>query len=207
MNNKILITTIILAVLSMTSIIVFFLIQNQETSVISPSQTQKQIVKTANVPSQTLKEYTDASGFNFEYPKDVEIKQNKTGDTTYADLEITSKNATGSMSLKVVDSKLSSLSEWTKNQNRDSQKVQDATLGTLKAQEIKTTSFVKTAALDQGILFTIETDFNNEKDYWESVYKTVLSSFSFAPVQNTSFQSGNSSQDSNDVALESEEVE
>ena len=52
---------------------------------------------------------------------------------------------------------------------------------------------IRTGAIDQGVLFTIELTAKEGKDFWVKTYKTLLLTFTFAPPSNTSQTSGTTS--------------
>lgn len=153
-------------------------------------------------PSQTLTEYSDPSGFTISYPDNLSIDKKEAADqSTYADIQLSSKDVSGSLSLKIADSKYVSLEDWAK-ENTKSTDVKETKLGNLKASEIKLSDRLLLGALDQGILFTVEMPLIEEK-FWNNVYSKVLASFSFAAPEAAS--DGNASS-SDDVSFEGEEV-
>lgn len=164
-------------------------------------------------PSETFIEYTDPAGFSFSYPDNLSIEKTEIEDpNAYADLQIYSKDVNGSIKLKIVDTKFTSLNAWldstgakplssgndTTGKNIPSKKK----LGNLDALEVKTTDRLMLGALDQKVLFTIEVPLVEEK-FWMEVYEKILEEFSFvSPETNTT--SGEST--SSDVTFEGEEV-
>lgn len=124
----------------------------------------------------SLIEYADPSGFTFSYPDNLSITKGELDETTYADLQLFSKDVNGSLSLKISDNKFKTLDEWVKLNTETSKEVK---LGNLKALEIKTSDRLLLGALDQGIFFTIEMPLI-EESFWMQVYGKVLESFSFA---------------------------
>lgn len=160
--------------------------------------TQPGEVKNIN-PSETLKEYFDPSGFTMSYPDNLSLTKNDvTDENTYADIQLNSKDVSGSLNLKITDSKFATLDEWLKLNKGVTKEV---TLGNLKGMEIMTTDRLLLGALDKGIFFTIEMPLM-EKDFWMTVYDQVLTTFSFSAPE--SVNSVNSS--SEDVSFEGEEV-
>lgn len=150
-------------------------------------------------PSETLKEYTDPSGFTLSYPDNLSLVKNEVADTnTYTDIQLTSKEVSGSLNLKISDSKFSTLDDWLKLSKGTSKEVK---LGSLKGMEVVTNDRLLLGALDQGIFFSIEMPLV-EKDFWMKVYNKVLTSFSFAPPEAASSTGASAS----DITFEGEEV-
>lgn len=150
-------------------------------------------------PSETFIEYSDETGFKFNYPDNLSIVKNEIKDnSTYADLQLNSKDISGSLSLKIADSKFKSLNEWLKSNKIATSSASVRNLGNLKALEVKTSDRLMLGAIDQGILFTIEMPLL-EEEFWTKVYDKLLTDFSFSTPQNTTAAS-------NDVSFEGEEV-
>ena len=148
------------------------------------------------IPSETTKTYSDPSGFSFNYPDNLSLKNNEITDNfTYADIKLTATGVEGNLNIKIEDSKYKTLDAYFKANNiTDSPK--EIKLGSLKAQQVKMADKVMLASYDQGILFTI--DFL-QNEFWNKVYPKVLENFSFvSPAKDTTVQS--------DVSFEGEEV-
>ncbi len=151
-------------------------------------------------PSETLKTYSDPTGFSFSYPDNLSLLNNELkADTSYAELQLSAKGVNGSLILKITDSKLASLDEWVKINKTDSSTTKEVKLGNLQALEITTADKLMLGALDQGVLFNLEVPIGKDGDFWAEVLNKVLADFSFVqPVQDGVSAS--------DVSLESEEV-
>lgn len=153
-------------------------------------------------PSETLTEYADPNGFKISYPDNLSIDKKDIPDqSTYADIQISSKDVSGNLTLKIEDSKFKTLDEWV-SANTKSADVKETKLGDLKAEEVKLPDRVLLGAMDQGILFTVEMPLVEEK-FWSRVYSKVLASFSFVAPEAAS--AGNTAP-SDDVSFEGEEV-
>jgi len=150
-------------------------------------------------PSETLKEYSDPSGFTISYPDNLSLTKNDiTDESTYADIQLNSKDISGSLNLKISDSKFATLDEWLKLNKGTSKEIQ---LGSLKGMEILTSDRLLFGALDKNIFFTIEVPLL-EKDFWMKVYNNVLITFSFSAPETV-----NPTESSpEDVSFESEEI-
>lgn len=174
----------------------------QKTPLLSPQSNLE--AKEEIKPSETLIEYTDPSGFSFSYPDNLSIVKAETEEaSSYADLQLFSKEVSGSLSLKITDSKISSLDEWLKaNKIPASNTPKHTKLGNLKALEVKTVDRLLLGALDQGVQFSIELPLI-EQDFWMKVYDKLLAEFSFVSPD-TAVSQGISG--SEDITFEGEEV-
>lgn len=158
-------------------------------------------------PSTTLNKYRDSAGFFFEYPENVKIEKKESKDTTtYASLSLSSSQVSGSISFDVSDTKFRSIDEWVKASGKES-KAKGVKLGELSGKEIDTEEKIMTAALDKGILFSIEVTSENDKDFWQNVYTTFLSTFAFSTPEAPQTGSTNGSvTGETDIIFEGEEV-
>ncbi len=152
--------------------------------------------------SKTTKTYTDPSGFSFIYPDNLSLLNNELKDeNSYAELQLTASGASGSLVLKIADSKLVSLDEWSKSKNSNpTEAPKEMKLGNLKAQQVKNNDKLILGALDQGILFTIEVPQGKDADFWMKVLNIVMADFAFAPPQ----AAGDSG--TTDISFDGEEV-
>lgn len=152
-------------------------------------------------PSETLKEYTDPSGFKFSYPDNISVTNSEIEDKSlYASLQLYANGVNGSISIEVSDSKFKTIESWA-NLNRGAGKEapKEVKLGELKAVEISLTDRVLLGALDQGILFKVEMP-RIEEEFWSKVYSVIIKNFSFvAPEQAATTSSA-------EVLFEGEEV-
>lgn len=202
MPKKLIIIVIIILGLTVLGILLrSSLIKKIPLSAPSPAQQAKKAV----TPSATFKEYSDPSGFTFNYPDNLSlINREITDNSAYADIQLSSKDTNGSLSLRISDSKYTSLDEWLK-QNKDAAigTPKEVRLGSLKALEIRTNDRLLLGALDKGVLFSIEMPLV-EENFWKIVYTKILADFSFTSPDNTS--SDTTTNSSSDVTLEGEEV-
>lgn len=160
-------------------------------------------------PSDTFIDYSDPSGFNFSYPDNLSLTNNMSGETpdpdAYADLQLFSKDKSGSLSLRITDTKLATISAWLKENNiSDTNQPTEKKLGDLNAFEVKTTDHLILASIDQGILFTLEMPLL-EQPFWNQVYNKVLADFTFIKPDTTSSQF-NTQISGDEVVFEGEEV-
>lgn len=188
MNRKTILLIAAALVLMGGIFVVFFRPQNNLTT----PQTQPGAVNIE--PSKTLKAHADPSGFTFNYPDNLSIYSNELKDeNTYAQLQLTAKGVEGMLSLKIADSKLKSVPGD-----------KEVNLGNLKGKEVETEEKITLNALDSGVLFTVEIEFADKKDFWVSVYKSVISDFSFSSPQDST--ASQTVDDSDSVSFEGEEV-
>lgn len=154
------------------------------------------------VPSETMIDYTDPAGFILSYPDNLSIVKNDiTDEATYTDIQLSSKEVSGSLNLKISDSKYTSLDDWIKlSKAAATEPPKDIKLGSLQGKEIKTADRLLLGALDHGIFFSIEMPLL-ETDFWMKVYNKVLSGFSFVSPQAATADTSGS-----DVSFEGEEV-
>lgn len=191
MNKKII---LIIAVFIVLIGLIVIRINSSSNSPVTQSSETKNIK-----PSETLKEYSDPSGFTISYPDNLSLTKNDVIDeNTYADIQLNSKDVSGSLNLKITDSKFATLDDWLKL-NKGS--IKEIKLGSLQGVEIITNDRLLFGALDKGIFFTIEIPLL-EKDFWMVVYDKVLTTFSFAIPESTNSTSASSE----DVSFEGEEV-
>lgn len=196
MNKKLILIVAVIIGLIVIGIIV---VNRAKQNIISSSPLIQQKEAKNTKPSETLKEYSDPSGFTISYPDNLSLTKNEvTDDKTYADIQLSSKDVSGSLNLKITDSKFATLDEWLKL-NKGS--IKEIKLGNLKAMEIMTTDRLLLGALDKNIFFTIEIPLM-EKDFWMAVYDKVLTTFSFSAPESVNSTSASSE----DVSFEGEEV-
>lgn len=184
----------------------FYLFQPKNTT--STPQESKNLLG-SNIPSKTHKEYVDESGFSFQYPDDVVINKKEVKDeTTYADLELNSSKAKGSITIKIMDTKIKSIEDWLLENKLSSllASVKDTKIGDLPGWEIKFNNNLMTISIDQNILFSVNV--NQQDEYWLSVRNTLLSSFIFVEKQQeSSLDTQSTDPAESDIILEEEVIE
>lgn len=183
-----------------------FLLLQQRNSSLDQEQ-QQEIVAVEKVPSQTTKTYTDEAGFQFDYPDDLIVnKKESTNSAIYSNIELTSRQAAGSLAFLVEDTKEKTIDLWVKkNISLTPSATKEVSLGSLSAEEIIINGNFLTVAIDQGILFRLDVSSQEENKYWQSVYNTVLFSFSFAAPE--SVAAPESSGGGEEVILEEDVIE
>lgn len=210
MNKKTLILGVV-SVLLIVGVIGFFIFNpNKGEVALNMPETKKEVT-----PSSTYIDYADPAGFSFSYQDNVSIanKVSENEDTAvdpdaYADLQLFSKDKSGSINLRIADTKFKSLEEWKKdNEIPDSVVASEKMLGQLKASEFRTTDRLFLAAIDQGVLFTVEMPLI-EEPFWNEVYNKVVSGFVFEvpEVEVASTGGGAAVSSGDEVVFEGEEV-
>lgn len=196
--NKV--TILLLSLVIISAVFVWrVLFAPSKISLTTPDVT-KQDIKAEIIPSKTLKNYTDPSGFSFNYPDNLSLVSiEATSSSVYADISLTAKGIDGGLNLKIVDSKFKTLENWIKTVS--AQTPTEAKLGDLKALELLANDKLLLGALDSGVLFTVETSFGDKKDFWNEVKGIVTADFSFASSQETA-----KSYSDEGVVFEGEEV-
>lgn len=199
MGKKTILSGLVAGFLIVVGAVIYF---NQQKSPLTTPQGNLLQVQKQVSPSETSIEYSDPSGFSFNYPDNLSIQNNEIEDeSTYSDLQLFSKDVSGNLSLRITDSKNKSLDEWLSlNQAAAKDPPKEVNLGNLKAMEVKLNDRLLLGALDQGILFTIEIP-RIEEEFWMKVYDKILANFSFV-----STTQGNVNAASDDVSFEGEEV-
>lgn len=201
MKKKMLLVMILIALAVLVGLFFFF----KRGGPLSTPDSNSPFTKGPANPSETFINYNDPAGFSFSYPDNLSITKNETEDpNSYADLQLYSKDVSGSINLKITDTKLKTLDDWLKESKVASSSAVEKNLGNLKALEVKTADRLMLGALDQGVFFTVEVPLI-EQDFWMKVYIKLLSDFTFAsPSANTA--QGGSDSSSEDVTFEAEEV-
>lgn len=203
MKKKVLFCLVLIAAVVIAGLIIFF-IQNKNPSASLQSGLTRDIKETE--PSETFIDYSDPAGFSFSYPDNLSISKAEIEDPElYADLQLFSKDVSGSLKIRIADSKFKSMDDWLKANNISASNTpKEVELGNLKALEVKTNDRLLLGALDQGVLFTIEMPLI-EQDFWIKVYEKILSGFEFSSPD-TIESTGVLTTTEEDVIFEGEEV-
>ena len=199
-KNKAIIASIVIVVL--TIVAAFYILNSGAV----PKTPENQIpVASEKQPSKNLREYVDDAGFSFKYPDDIQVDRIEVNDSiTYSSLELTSREAKGKIIIKVTDTKDKSIDDWLVKEGLKGD-IKEIEIGEISGKEVNVNNKITAAALDQNILFTIEVDAQS-KNYWQSSYDTILSSFNFVS-QTESVQTQEPLDDSSDAVLEEDIVE
>ncbi len=195
---------IVILLLLLTGLGVYFIATNSKEKIVEPVL-ETSVEKEEITPATSTKNYENLSGFTFDYSEDLEIIENEDLDeTVYTDLAITSAAASGSISLRIEDSKQKNISGWFK-ENPDASKSADlfeTKLAEMNASEIYGQNELTLIVLDQGVLYQISVAFEDNKKYWQTAYDQIKSSFAFFTPQTTTSSSEISESSVSDDVLE-----
>lgn len=202
MNRKVI--GVVAGIIVSIALAALFIISQKNTSLkVSP----KQEATMTQFPSATLKQYVNPTGFTFNYPDNLSLLNNDPKDnSTYADIQLSAKQMDGKINIKIKDSKFLSAAQFFKETASGSASPQDVKLGTLPASELKEKDKTRLAAVDQGILFTIEVLPAGKSDYWANVYSAILTSFSFSSQAQNAPATQDVEDTSDSVSFEGEET-
>lgn len=207
MNKRI--TILIILLIGITIVTGGFIVQSLVTSNNTTPTNILTQPETNIEPSSKTKEYIDASGFSFKYPDDVTVeKLEATDDTIYSQLKL-SAQIEGSVVIIVQDTEFKTFEDW-KVSNNTVSNVKEVTLGSLKGNEVHVGTLTRTIAIDQGILFSLDLDAKENKDYWDKVYEGIRTSFTFKAPENSVSTGTTTSADTgagDDVIFEEEVIE
>lgn len=210
MNKKLILISIFFIVLA-AGFIVLINIRNSKGSEDEINKNNSQNTElniAANImPSNNLKEYSDSSGFNFNFPDNLKVDK-KENEDLYADLALTSGEASGNIIITVSDSKYDSLDTWKNGNSKEltGLLVKESKLGKMTGISFNNHDKTTLIAIDQGIEFKMVVDYKDQKKYWESVLDNITNSFSFATPNTQPASNTDSSSSSEDVVFEGEEV-
>lgn len=183
-------------------LVVFAFISSQKKQV-KENTVNPVVEKEETTPSAKLLEYKDPAGFGFSYLEGVKVEVADSTDTnTYSQLKITSQNKAGGITVSAVGSNIKSISV------KNGKKLK---LADLEAVQYEEEGKITTAALDQGVLFTITADYQKDKEYWKSVNDKLIATFAFEAPQSPKATNVNNNQNATatgeeDVVFEGEET-
>ncbi|MDO8658765.1 MAG: hypothetical protein Q7K55_08540 [Candidatus Levybacteria bacterium] len=207
MNKKIILIIFFSAVLVIGAILLFNIRESKKNSAkkVNPQNFKTNIVE--KIPSNTLKEYSDESGFAFDIPDNIKIER-KENESVYADLILSASDVNGNITFTVSDSKYDQLESW-KDNNQGKLTgllINQTKLGNLTGISFNNKDKITLVAIDQGIEFKMIVDYKDQKKYWESVYNSIIGSFSF--ITPSASQSTNTEPEtsSGEVIFEGEEI-
>ena len=151
--------------------------------------------------------FEDEAGFSFEYYKDLTVTDiTPDDDTHYSLLSIANKDDQELIQIKLTDTKYKKLANWLKNREKESSATANLTgataLDIISANNYRTDNKLFTAAIDQGVLYLIET--TDKEAETEELYKLITNSVKLAlPGPTTSTPGGGGG---SNIIYEAEEV-
>ena len=150
--------------------------------------TDKEIsIKQAEIPNVETVAYDDWSGFKFDYPslltvKEVELDNQK----IYSSLEVYGSDAK-KLTIRVSDTQITSLIDWQKsfNQQNSVRKIDQMTLADLPALRLQygAPEMMLTVAINDGILYQIESPVDD--GFWNRTHEDLVGSFQFTNMETT----------------------
>ena len=149
--------------------------------------------------------WDDPSGFTFLYPQDLIVNKHDEDQENYAHVELTHPQHTGRIIVWAKDPPDSDIEVLSAQLAGDKGIVLDTVLGGKPGKKIRISKpalTVTTAALYDGLLFTVETVPTDP--YWNSVQDKLLESFTFKPIPG--MESDEGSTDSYSTPVDEEEV-
>ena len=146
------------------------------------SYNQQEIsIKQADIPKIETKTYEDWSGFTFNYPSNLTVKEVELDNPqVYSSLEIYGSDGK-KMTIRVSDTTETNLADWQKNfiaanavKKIDQTKVDDLDAVTMQSGA---PAMITTIAINNGILYRLESQFDN--GFWDRVHADLTESFKF----------------------------
>ena len=198
---------IILLALIVASVVFFFTRTPQSSKEVKNTEREKFGL------SKKTKTFIDPSGFKFSYPENLnmETKENKEEDV-YSELTIMSEEINGGVEITAAETGDKTIEEWLLGNKLkiDSKKITKTKLGDLSASRFENGNKLYTLALDDGILFSVITDREDNKELWKLVHNEIEKSFVFsAPEAAPDSLDGSPSTEegtSDEIIFEGEEV-
>lgn len=207
MKKKIIIITITAFVLAL---VIIKLYQARQYFV----KSQKKISPTPTIlkKSPEIKEYTDETGFKFQYPDNLTLEQ-KTDleESEYSVISLKSSDTAGNIAIEITDTKLKDSDQYLLENkiSTKSAKLEVINLSDIAGIQISFEKNITAVAIDNGILYEIKVNMKKNKTFWLDAYKKITSSFEFSESQEDSAaqtQTSFEETSSDDSVEETEEV-
>lgn len=131
--------------------------------------------------------YEDTSGFSFDYPKSIEVSDVTSDEDVYYTV-LSLKRGGEEMKVSMLDTEHESIEDWF-DKGSDAPEslslVGAVSLGGVSASQYKNGGKLLTVAVDQGVLYLIESPTlpagrQEDESYWDNVHDLFVSSFAFA---------------------------
>lgn len=207
MRKKIILITFFSAVFVVGAIVLFNIRESKKNLAKGVNSRNSITTVTEKIPSKTLKEYSDESGFTFDFPDNIKIER-KENDSLYSDLILSTSDVNGNITFTVSDSKYDSLESWKSNNSGKltGLLINESSLGNLTGISFNNKDKITLVAIDQGIEFEMVVDYKDQKKYWENVYNSIKDSFSFITPSASQSTNTESETSSGEVVFEGEEI-
>ncbi len=166
------------------------------------STNSQQSVPTPTKSQIPLTNYTDESGFSFQYPSDFQVQPaTDLKANEYTKLALSGKGQQFNFSF--TDTKFKTIADWLKSDPmaKGATLSGAATLGGLSAEQYAKDNRLYTIAIDQGVLYLIDGPSDSSA---ESTYTTLTDTFKFAGQETTTSPSNSGA--GSDTVYEDEEV-
>lgn len=143
---------------------------------------QKEIsIKQADVPGAATVTYNDWSGFKFDHPDSLTVKEVELDNpSVYSSLEIYGSDAK-KLTIRLADTQAADLTAWQKNfmQQNSVRKIDQTSLGDLPALSLRYGAPENrlTVAVDSGIIYQITSQTDN--GFWDRTHEDLVSSWTF----------------------------
>lgn len=203
MKDKLKLPLIILVlVLVLIGVPVILVMKNKKTGTVTPlGLGQKQ-----EITAEKTVTYNDSSGFKFDYPQNLTVKD-VSGDATniYSSLEISSDKQAGKTTIKIIDSPYNSLESFFSGKEATSAGVsRDVVMASMPAKQVQLTNpkRLETVAISDGVMYTIESPLD-DSGYWNKIHNQIVSSLT---VQTQNTPAAVSDNSNNDQPASDEEV-
>ena len=126
------------------------------------------------------KVYRDESGFSFNHPDSITVSDNTPDDASYY-TSLLLKRGTDAMTVYMKDTGYTTTDGWYASEGAGRKLVGAASLGGIAAQQYTDNSMLMTVAVDQGVLYVLES--TRDTQYWDKVHDMFIDSFKFDAVQ------------------------
>lgn len=137
----------------------------------------------------SFKQYTDPSGFTFQYPDSFTIAADKlTDNQIYASVSIASRPTPGTISLKIEASGLKKIDDWftPPRKNIIYGEIKSIKLAGLEARQFISNNQKVTLAADEGVLISITQSKEADDELFNPAYEKIISTFAFSQPTNIS---------------------
>jgi len=151
--------------------------------------TDKEIsIKQTEIPNVETVTYRDWSGFQFDYPSIVTVKEIELDNNQiYSSLELNA-NDSNKLTIRISDTQISNLEDWQKifNEQHSLRKLNQTQLADLPAVELfyGAPEMKLTVAVNNGILYEIQNQADDS--FWDLTHNDLIASWKFTLTAPTS---------------------
>lgn len=147
------------------------------------TNTQKEInIQPAELPKVETTTYNDWSGFKFDYPNILTVKEVELENPqVYSSLEISGADGKR-LTVRVSDTQTANLIDWQKsfNQQNSVRKIDQASLANLPGLKLQfgAPEMFLTVAIDNGIIFEVQS--TADDGFWDRTHNDLVASWQFS---------------------------